>query len=165
MGVPFVPAPQVLLDPHGFVWCTPSDVYRIVKTRIGQGDTVAVIERKVTPVPIPAAERNAEIARADSALKRYDVSDADFSQIPKVKPPVLALDVDDSGRLWVRRPTNEPMTTMFDVFDERGRFLSTVTAPFKISPYWHPVIRGDVMYTVAIDEDDVQNVVRARIRR
>ena len=164
MSVPFSPVPQVVLDPRGFAWCTPSDVYRVVRTRIGQGDTVAVIDRKMTPIPIPTAQRDAEIARIDSVVKRYETSDVDFSKMPKMKPAVLALDVDDAGRLWVRRPTNEPMTTVFDVFDERGRVLATVAAPFRISAYWHPIIRGDVMYTVALDEDDVPNIVRARIR-
>ena len=55
----------------------------------------------------------------------------------KVKPHIVAFDVDESDRSWVRRPTNAPMVTVFDVFDQRGRFLATATAPFKVSPYWH----------------------------
>ena len=165
MSVPFTPSPRVQLDPRGFVWCTPSNVYRVVRVRLNGTDTVAVAERRIAPVPVTAQERAAVIARTDSTMKRYETSDADYSQIPKSKPFIDALDVDDAGRLWVRRPTTEPMTTVFDVFDEKGAFLATVRAPFKISPYWHPVIRGNVMYTVVLDEDDVQNVVRARIRR
>lgn len=165
MGIPFTPTMQRASDPRGFMWCTPSATYHVVRIRLERADTVAVIDRKVTGPPVTDAERQAAIRRADSAFKRYDKVDARYSDIPKVKPVVAALDVDDAGRLWVRRTTSDPESTSFDVFDETGTLLATARAPFRIPPYWHPIIRGDVLYTVALDADDVPNIVRARIRR
>jgi sugar lactone lactonase YvrE len=165
MTVPFMPSVQAAADPRGFVWCTPSAAYHVVRIRLERGDTVAVIDRKVSGPPVTAAERQAAIRRADSVFKRYDRVDADYSLIPKVKPVIAALDVDDGGRLWVRRTTSDATSTAFDVFDETGKLLATARAPFRMSNHWHPVIRGDVMYTVVLDADDVPNVVRARIRR
>jgi hypothetical protein len=165
MAVPFSPTPRRALDRRGFVWCTTSETYRVVRVRLGTGDTVAVAERKIPTVPVTAEERARAIASADSSLKRFETTDADFSQIPKTKPFIDALHVDDSGRLWVRRPTTEPNATIFDVFDERGRLLASVRAPFRIDQHRRPEIRGDEMYAVALDEDDVQHVVRARVRR
>ena len=45
------------------------------------------------------------------------------------------------------------------------RFGSTNAAPFRLDEYRRPLIRGDTVYAVALDDDDVQQVVRARIRR
>jgi hypothetical protein len=165
MTVPFSATARIRYDRRGFAWCTPSDVYRIVRVRLGSFDTVAVAERKVAGIPVSAEERAEAVARADSMLKRFESNNADFSQIPKVKPFVDALDVDDAGRLWVRRPSPDRSKSIIDVFDDRGRFLATVNAPFRLDPYRRPVVRGDVLYAVVLDDDDVQQVVRARIRR
>jgi len=165
MAVPFTASASIRLDPRGFAWCTPGDVYRVARVRLGGSDTLAVAERRIEPVAVTAAERAAVIARTDSALKQYETNNVDYSQMPRVKPFIEGLEVDDAGRLWVRRPAPDRTITVFDVFDEGGRFLATVRAPFRIDPYRHPVIRGDVVHVVVIDDDDVQNVVRARIRR
>lgn len=165
MTIPFTPRTQVALDPRGYAWCSTGEAYRVVRVRLGKGDTVAVIHRDVAPVPVTASERATEIARADSFFKRYETSNVDYSQIPKVKPVIQALDVDDAGRLWARRTTASRSSTTFDLFDTNGSPIATVTGPFRISAFWHPVIRGDAMYTVVVDEDDVPMVVRARTTR
>jgi streptogramin lyase len=165
MSVPFTSRPHVRYDGRGGVWCTQGDDYRIVRVRLGSSDTLAIIERKVAPTPVSSQERAEAIARADSAIKRFGSSNADFSQIPRTKPFIEALHVDETGRVWVRRPTTDRVSTVIDVFDERGRFLATVRAPFRLDQYRPPLIRGDTVYAVALDDDDVQHVVRARIRR
>jgi sugar lactone lactonase YvrE len=165
MSIPFTARPLRLLDARGFVWCSAGETYRIVKTRLGRADTLALIDRKVPAVAVPKAERDAAVARIDSIVKRYESANVDYSQIPNVRPAIIGLDVDDAGRLWVRRSTNETAATLFDVFDDTGKLLATVRAPLQVRGMWHPLIRGDVMYTVVVDEDGVQNVVRARIRR
>lgn len=165
MAIPFSPRPIALLDARGFMWCSPGSPYRIAKLRLGTPDTVAVIGRKLPPVPVPRAERDAQLARLDSIVRRYDSNDIDHSQVPDVKPAIVWLDVDESGRLWVRRSTNEPSVTVFDVFDGAGELLATARAPFKIRDFSRPVIRGDVVYAAVADDDDVQYVVRARIRK
>ena len=165
MNVPFTPTPRVRYEPRGFVWCTPSAEYRVARVRLGSSDTVAIAQRTVPPVPVSSQERATAVARADSALGRFESKNADFSQIPRTKPFIDDLYVDDGGRLWVRRPSPDPKMTIMDVFDDRGRFLATVRAPFRLDSYRRPLIRGDTMYAVALDDDDVQNVVRARIRR
>ena len=163
--VPFSAGPVRLLDPRGFVWCAMGDKYRIVKTQLGRADTLAVIERTVPAVPVLLAEREAELARAAALMKGYQTINVDQSQVPTVKPVIVDLSLDDGGRLWVRRSTNEAMTTVFDVLDDRGAFVATVRAPFKIQQMWRPVVRGDAVYVTIVDEDDVEYVVRARIRK
>ena len=165
MTVPFSAIPVRLLDSRGFVWCSTGDRYRIVKTQLGRVDTLTLIERTVPPVPVPVAERNAQIARTDSAVKGYETADVDYSQMPKIKPAIVDLAVDDAHRLWVRRSTNDANVTMFDVHDDKGALVATVRAPFKVRTMWRPVIRGDVFFAATEDEDDVQYVVRARIRK
>jgi hypothetical protein len=165
MSVPFTARPLRRMDARGFVWCSPGESYRIVKARLGGTDTASVIDRKVPAVPVPKAERDAEVARIDSILKRYESANVDYSQIPTVRPAITDLNVDDAGRLWVRRSTNETSTTLFDIFDDAGKLVATTRAPFKVHGFSRPLIRGDAMYAVVVDDDGVQNVVRARIRK
>ena len=53
----------------------------------------------------------------------------------------------------------------YDISDDNGKLIATARAPFNIKRFTHPVILGDVMHAVILDEDDVQHIVRARIRR
>jgi hypothetical protein len=165
MSVPFLPSPTMTWDPRGFVWCSSSDRYEVLQLGIARGDTLRRITLNVEPIEVTRAERDAAIARVRAAFQELGVPDPDFGLIPRTKPVIQALDVDDTGRLWVRRTGSDTTKTLFDVWDDRGRHLAQLEAPFRISPYWHPVIRGNTLYTVVVDEDDVPYVVRARIDR
>ncbi|MGH9657680.1 MAG: hypothetical protein ACRD96_03990 [Bryobacteraceae bacterium] len=81
-----------------------------------------------------------------------------------MKPAIEAIDVDAAGRLWVRRAGTDSRRTLFDLWAEQATRPMTVTAPWRLSPYVHPVIRGDTVLTWALDEDDVPYVVRGVLR-
>lgn len=165
MGIPFVPRPITAWDPRGFMWCTPSDVFEVVQIRLGPGDTALRVTRDVSPPPVTSAEREAAIARARENFKAYPNARLDFSRIPRVKPVIAAMHVDEAGRLWVRRTDTDTLRAVFDVFDQSGRHVATAEGRMRFRFGIAPVVRGDAFYAIVLDEDDVQYVIRARIRR
>ena len=99
--------------------------------------------------------------------------------IPEVKPPFKGLFVDQSGRIWVQlHQPAEPVESaaegaetawrepiVFDVFEPGGRYLGQVHAPSGFRTLPQPVIRGDMVWAVVAEPDEVPNVVRFRIDR
>jgi hypothetical protein len=165
MGVPFLPAPVMTWDPAGAVWCSGGDHYEVLRIALGSGDTTVRITRDVRPLPVTAAERSAEVARVHDMFSKRGFDDPDFGWIPKVKPVLTALDVDGSGNVWVRGTQTDSSRTTFEVWNDAGRLVATAVAPFGIKRYWHPLFRGDTVYAVTTDADDVPYVVRALVRR
>jgi hypothetical protein len=163
--VPFVPGQLKVWDPRGYMWCTPGDSYEIFQLRVGKGDTLGRITRAVTPLAVTAAERDAAIARIKKSFEQFPDASLDFSKIPKVKPPLMALDLDDRGNLWVRRTIADTTKATYDVFDATGKQIATADLPWRLSTYFRLVFRGDTVYGVTRDEDDVPYVVRGRISR
>jgi hypothetical protein len=164
MSVPFLPKEVMAWDPGNAVWCSGGDRYEILRVALGRTDTSVRISYRTNPVGVTPAERTREIAIVHEQFAARGFADPDFSWIPRIKPIIVALDVDGAGRLWVRRGTNDMETTAFDVWNERGELLAIALAPFHVSQYWHPLIRGDTLYAVTSDKDEVPYVVRAVIR-
>ncbi|HEX6314647.1 MAG TPA: 6-bladed beta-propeller [Gemmatimonadaceae bacterium] len=165
-SVPFVPAPLRAWDPGGFIWCTSNDRYEILKIKLISGDTLMRVRQDRAPIPVTDSEREAAIAPIRSAFARAGQPAPDFGLIPRVKPALQNIDVDDQGRLWVRATSNDTTRTVFEVWDgSTGRLLANVTAPWEVGAQYRPLIRGDTLYTVITDENDVPMVVRAIIRR
>jgi hypothetical protein len=160
-GVPYTPGLVWSVDPRGFLWFGITAPYRIYQRRLG-GDTVRIIERAYEPLPVAAADRDSEIAHLDWFTKQGGQVDA--SRIPKVKPAFDRFFLDDVGNLWV-----DPVTPrsdddrVFDVFDPDGRYLGRARSNFPI--VGTPVFRGERLYAVTGDENDIPYVVRARIER
>lgn len=165
MGVPFLPRPVMAWDPTGAVWCSGGDHYEVLRIALVSGDTTTRIIRDVKPLPVTRAEHDREVARIHDSFSTRGFDDPDFGWIPKTKPVVTALDVDDAGRVWVRGSQADESHTTFDVWNDAGQLVATAVAPFRINPYWHPLFRGDTVYAVTTDADDVPYVVRAVIRR
>lgn len=165
MSVPYLPRPVMAWDPRGFVWCSSRDRYEVLQLRLVGGDTVLRITAPSQPVPVTDAERQAAIEPIRKAYRDIGQPEPDYDRIPRVKPAIDNIDVDNSGRLWVRRVTRDPVNTTFDVWDDRGRMVAAVAAPWRVAAHYRPLIRGDTMYTIVTDENDVPVVVRAVIRR
>jgi hypothetical protein len=90
--------------------------------------------------------------------------------VPKLKPYFYGLLTDSDGRIYVQKNTNTkgkrgygPIATedkLFDVFSGEGRFLFRTALPPNTR-----VIRGDLVYTFYIDEEQgLEYVQRFRIK-
>ena len=138
-----------------------------MKLVAGAKDTVK-FTRNVPAVPVTKEER-------DSIIKQFDAkgpSGLDFDRIPKTKPAVQRITVDDQGRPWIRRTNAQGLVT-FDVYDRAGKPVASVDLSAAIaemgainSPMHMPfVVRKDHVYMIVLDDDDVQHVVRFQIGR
>jgi sugar lactone lactonase YvrE len=155
--VPFAPMQVWSIAANGDVWIGTTDRYRI--HRIGRsGDTLRIVERRATPVPVTATERQEEIERL--AWFTDQGGRIDPSRIPDTKPAYGYFVEDDRGYIWVSAVVAAGEALRFDVFDPEGRYLGGVEAPKRGS---FPVIRGDRLYLVLRDELDVQYVASYRI--
>ena len=158
-SIPYAPFPAGVLGPSGETWCAPNTSrYEIMRFAAGSRDTVR-ISRNTTGVPVTRDERDSVIA----TFEEKGPSGLDFSRIPRTKPVIDRLTIDDKSRLWVRR-TNAQGTVEFDIYGANGQQLATVALGKYRSPTYLPfVVRGDHVYMVVLDEDDVQHVVRFQL--
>jgi len=90
--------------------------------------------------------------------------------VPKLKPYFYGLLTDSDGRIYVQKNTNTkgkrgygPIATedkLFDVFSSEGRFLFRTALPPNTR-----LIKGDLIYTYVVDEDQgLEYVQRFRIK-
>ncbi len=160
-AIPFASRPLSALGPDGAEWCVPnSSGYEILRLQPGGGDTLRIV-RSAPRLPVSATEKDSIIA----GLEEKGPSGLDFSRIPKEKPVIERLTVDDQGRLWVWRTTNKGVLT-FDIFGANGRIIATTTMTGCRTATWLPfVVRRDNIYTVCYDADDVQFVTRFKVGR
>ena len=159
-SIPYAPSALTALGPEGEVWCVPNSArFEVLLLKAGANDT-ARISRSVPPVPVTAFERDSVIA----GIELKGPTGLDFSRIPRVKPAIDRLTVDDQGRLWVRH-TNAKGAIEFDIYGSNGRIIATAELGVQQRNLALFVVRGDHAYAVVLDEDDVQHVARFRITR
>lgn len=162
--IPFLPSPVVVWDTRGFVWCSSRDRYEVLQIHAERGDTARRVVAEAGMTPVSKAERDSAVDRVRTFFTKMGAPEPDYRRIPSVKPAIETIDMDDRGRLWVRRASTDSRRTSFDLWDERATRPVTVTVPWRLSPYFHPVIRGDTVLTWALDEDDVPFVVRGVLK-
>ncbi|MBP6571142.1 MAG: 6-bladed beta-propeller [Gemmatimonadales bacterium] len=144
--------------------------------------TVTRIERSgVMPVPVPEAERAELMAVLEARQQEPDeVGGATPPSIPREKPLLRAILSGLDGRVWVRtslasrssdvtvdtslplarRPRRWTEDFAWDVFESTGRYLGRITLPTRAEPH---VMRGDRIWGIVRDADDVPSVVRWKI--
>jgi hypothetical protein len=158
--IPHAPRALRAFAGDGTVWCAMNSArYELLRLSPG-GDTLR-ITRPVVPVPVSAQERDSIIAGIESR----GPTGLDFSRIPAARPALELLFVDDDGRLWARRGASGG-GFVFDIFRPDGTFDATLAVPPVDSRIWSPMhVRGDDVYLVVVDADDVPQVVRFQVER
>jgi hypothetical protein len=163
--VPFTPAALTALDPAGAIWfVATSGAYRLVKQSLS-GDTMLVVEMTGEGPMVAAEERSAEITKLQQFLANARAAGSEQTDweavVPRRKPILVGLAVDDRSRLWVQRRTDAGV--VFDVFAPTGELLGTVEPGFEPWPFFAPVVRGSQMLALVTDSLDVPSVVRAAV--
>ena len=162
-SIPFLPQPLSAMDQKGGYWCSPNDEYVLVHRAFGRNDTLHAVRMPYSRLAVARAQRDSAIEEMRTALSRYTVNDADYSLVPSTQPVFARLDVDDRGQLWARRTVAAGSPIRFDVYDANGRSIASVATTLRFARYIPLHFRGDHVYGVALGEDDVPYVVRARI--
>jgi hypothetical protein len=158
--IPYAPRALRAFGGDGTVWCAMNSA-RYELLRIGPGGDTLRITRAIAPVPVSASERDSIIADIESR----GPTGLDFSRLPTARPAMELLFVDDAGRLWVRR-ARAAGGFVFDVFRPDGTFDVALEVLGVESRTFSPMhVRGDDVYLVVVDEDDVPQVVRFRMER
>lgn len=183
--VPFTPEVVVAFSPLAYMVGGVSDDYRL--TLLRRDAPPLRIERAYDPVPVADAEADERVRYITERLRNnYPGWRWDGPAVPDVKPAYRDILVGDDGRVWVQvsRPgvpfrseaearaeaerTRQPQLrfrepVVFDVFEPDGRYLGRVPTPSGLQTDPDPVLRGDMVWAVVVDELEVPRVVRFRI--
>jgi hypothetical protein len=165
---PFTTGGGAAATGHGTMWCADAGSTRAALVRIPTGDTIATTSIEVPTMTVPAAERDSVVNFLLTTTRKYDVSDFDPMRVRNSKPGIAMLTVDDDGRLWVQHAARfRAGNAVFDVHDARGQHLGRVTIPRPLYAQGYLPIkaRGNDIWAVVIDDDEVPSVARYRIVR
>lgn len=159
--VPYSPTLVWALTPEGRVWSGISDRYRLALHEPG-GDTVAVTDLPLPSVPVTDAERDTAVSMLSWFTNQG--GRIEISRIPRNKPAFTAIHVDDQGYVWIRPslPAGQP-DAAFDVLQPDGRYLGRVSLAAPLHELMPVRVRGNRLYTVQLDENDVPSVARYQI--
>ena len=165
MEVPYTARPLVALDfPRGVVWCAPSSAeYRVVRMSIERPDTLARVTGRGMRIPVSPEEHRKAVADVERFVKQVGRGgSADLSRIPKLKPLMERIAVDEAGRLWLQRIVPDG-TVAFDGYTAQGKPFATFRVRHPVSRWLTPVVRGNVFWFVAQEEGEIPYVVRGRL--
>jgi hypothetical protein len=161
--IPYTPTLVWALTPDGHVWSGISGRYRLALHAPG-GDTVRVAEVPLPAVPVTSAER--DTATAMLSWFTSQGGEINESEIPRNKPAFTAIHVDDQGYVWIRPSLPaDHSAAAFDVLQPDGRYLGRISLGAPLHELMPVRVRGDRLYTVQLDENDVPSLVRYRIER
>jgi hypothetical protein len=149
--------------PGGGTWVGWSAEYRLVLLGPG-GDTLRVVERAWTPLPIGDDEWRAATEELRSFREEWPGASCrprDFTR-PEHKPAFERVMVDATGRLWVEAVT--PEGTRWEIFDTRGWLVASIPG-LDHDPRTVPWLGPDEIAWVSADTLGVQRVHRARLTR
>ena len=159
--VPYTGGFRNRLVPQPQFWFADLGEYRIYHRTL-EGDTVRVISREYSHLPVTEADIDAAIENLDWFTRQG--GKIDRSRFPSTKPALNTFYADDEGYMWVSPVTDEEDTgRIWDVFDTDGRYLGQIALPFVLERYPTPLFRGGMIYGVTEDELEVPHVVKARV--
>jgi hypothetical protein len=186
--LPFAPKRLVALSPLGYFVAGYPDRYAFEIHEPGK--PVVSVRRDVRAEPVSRTEQAEARRQVEESLRRTDPAWSwNGPDIPDVKPLYSDIQVGLDGRIWiaiapevtprvgstssssgvgnpgVRRPPAQanrepPRPALYDVFEPDGRYLGRVQVPAGVSSV---VRRGNQVWAVAFDADDVPRIKRYRI--
>lgn len=131
--------------------------YRIDLVEAESGRTVRSIERDHPPSPVT----DEDWARAtrefrEVELRREGALGCDIDGMrPEFHPVLRTVISDDSGRLWVEATAPDGIAGA--IIDASGRLLGEAPSP-KRDGRVIPYARGNLLYVVTMDQDELQSV-------
>lgn len=156
VAIPFAPTVQWSLDGHGGVWIGDASDYELVHETLS-GDTLLVVSRSWTPVPVSQEERDsviAELGPPDAVARSFDVGG-----ISESKPAFTLLMVDSNGAIGVLRE-GMGRSWFWDDFGPDGHLRGVSQLPVWPDRSVLPVVTERSLWLVVEDSLRVQSVVR-----
>ncbi|HKS07665.1 MAG TPA: 6-bladed beta-propeller [Gemmatimonadaceae bacterium] len=180
--LPFGTSTRSATSPLGFVVSGPGRPYVFNTTFNGRPVRV---EREYTPVAVTRDERDKYHAQLEASMRRTQ-PDWKWSgpDIPDTKPAYGSFLIGAEGRIWVQlsvesekytpdapataQPNPLPVVPYrsrelrWDIYEPDGKFVGRVAVARGFTPY---AARGDAIWGVTRDADDVPTVVKLRPAR
>jgi hypothetical protein len=188
--VPFSPRRIVSMSPLGYLIAGVPNRYAFEIHQPGR--PVVSVRRDIKPDPVSRSERADARKEVEENMRELDPAWSwNGPEIPDTKPLYHDLQVALDGRVWVaivpevsarvgsvssvggagrsggvRSPSrgqddSKPSApALYDVFEPDGQYLGQVQVPARVSSV---VRRGDQVWAVAVDADDVPRIKRYRI--
>ena len=150
----FAPHTSGAIGPDGRIYATLGAEYHIARLD-PSGDTLRTVRRQVKAVPVsPAARDSAHERMVELYTTVTGVPPRDLPALPFEMPAIQALQLDESGHLWVLRGTADPSVMEWDLFDSEGGYFGAVSFPaMHVMHFGENTIAG-----VVRDELDVPRV-------
>jgi hypothetical protein len=169
-SIPFRPDLASTLHPDGGLVYGWTGAYLLARSATGR-DTLRVFGRAWTPEPVTEDRRQVEVeSRIKEAEKDFGKENIRSSfrveDVPTTLPAFSGIQVDEAGRVWVRRHrlmVADTARTAFEVFDSTGAFLGPVSVPFKLPDYGPKAWTRDGLVTIIEDSEGRPTVVRLRL--
>jgi len=114
------------------------------------------------PNPVTDEERQVIV----NEHKKRNMSDPIQLDFPRFHPPYRVVKCDESGRLFVLSfsgiadDLSKERKTVFDVFDQEGRYIAMIRHPFKALIEKPMLWKGGKFYTVEQDEAGFPSIAR-----
>ena len=186
--LPFAPRRVVVMSPLGYFVAGFPDRYAFELHQ--PGGSVVSVRRDVKPEPVSRTERAEARRDIEDRMRNTDPNWSwNGPDIPDTKPLYSDIHVGLDGRVWVAlvpesgpRIGNSSMSmgignpgvrrpppaqdrapahpALYDVFEPDGRYLGQVQVPGRVSSVLR---RGDQVWAVAFDSEDVPRIKRYRI--
>ena len=137
---------------NGNLWLAHTSSFELHETT-WSGDTIRTVRLERPPPRLEGRERDS-LATARGIPAR---------SLPEHKRILQRFSVGADGWIWVER--GETPIRVWDVFDERGRYLGPVAPPVPIEDEPFPVFGDGTITAVTKDDLEVQYVVRLRVVR
>jgi hypothetical protein len=188
-NVPFSPKRLLAMSPFGYMIAGFPNRYAFEIHQAGR--PVVSVRRDVKAEPVSRAERSEARQQIEDDMRKTDPNWSwNGPDIPATKPLYHDLQVALDGRIWVavipevsmrvgssssgggsigpatNRPRVEgpppptPRPALYDVFEPDGQYLGQVQVPARVSS---AARRGDQIWAIALDDDDVPRIKRYRI--
>lgn len=179
-GLPYGTSGRSATSPLGVVVSGPGRPYVVNTTFNGRP---VRIERQYTPVPVAKDERDKLRAQIEATMRRTQPNWTwTGPDIPDSKPAYSDFLIGVDGRIWVqlnveseRYQPDAPATAQpnpiptvpyrsrelrWDVYEPDGKFVARVSAQRGFTAYF---ARGDAVWGVIRDADDVPTVVKMKV--
>ena len=159
-AIPFVSQPVHAIAGDETIWCTPGHQFSVQHFAAGSINAMHHVQRPIQPTPLTSQDRT----RAANGVKNATLEDGTpitSAHLPKTYPVIDRMMVDYDNRLWIVRGGPRGAAPSFEVLDRTGRGLYSIGTDLR----WLgiPHARGAFVYGVALDDDDVSHIIKARI--
>jgi hypothetical protein len=169
LPIPLQPDLVSALHPDGGVVYGWTGAYWLTRSTTGN-DSVRVFGRAWTPEEMSDDRRKAAVdARVKQMSEGYGEENArgafNLTDVPSTLPAFSTVQVDQSGRVWVRRhavTVTDTARTAYEVFDSTGAYLGPVSVPLMIPEYGLQAWTRDGLVALVEDGEGRPTVVRFR---